>query len=139
MTWTGESVHAGLEATIHSILGELQDGVAAKDLDALAALLDDDIVLFGTSAANVDRHDAMAYLAGVLAQEGTVRWTWDNVLPLVDESHLLIFAVVGTVGFDDTDGRPHGQRHPFRLTAVAVHHDGRWRLRHFHGSVPQAD
>jgi uncharacterized protein (TIGR02246 family) len=127
------------EATIHSILNELQEGIAAKDLDALAALLDDDIVLFGTSAANVDRHEAMAYLAGVVAQEGTVRWTWDRVLPLAVETQLLVFAVVGTVGFDDADGRPHGQRHPFRLTVVAVHRDGRWRLRHFHGSVPHSD
>jgi ketosteroid isomerase-like protein len=130
---------AGVEATIHSILDELQEGVAAQDLDSLAALLDDDIVLFGTAAANVDRHEAITYLARVIAQQGTVRWAWDEVLPLVDGSHLLVFAVLGSVGFEDADGCPVGQRNPFRMTAVAVHRDGRWRLRHFHGSVPDAD
>jgi ketosteroid isomerase-like protein len=124
-------------ARIYSILGELQDGVAAKDLGALSALLDDDTVVFGTAAANADRQESISYLAQVIAQEGTVRWTWDTVLPLVDESHLLVFAVVGTVGFDDAEGRPVGQRDVFRLTAVAVNRDGHWRLSHFHGSVPQ--
>ena len=48
------------------------------------------------------------------------------------------FAVLGTVGFEDEQGRALGVRQPFRLTCVAVVRDGRWRLRHFHGSVPQS-
>jgi hypothetical protein len=75
----------------------------------------------------------------VIAQQGTIRWEWDAVVPLVDESGLLVFAVVGTVGLEDAEGRPDGQRDAFRLTGVAVQRDARWRLSHFHGSVPQAD
>jgi ketosteroid isomerase-like protein len=125
------------EEKIHSILRELQEGMAAKDLDALSSLIDDDIVLFGVAAASVDRRGAISYLAQMTANPGTVRWAWDRVLPIIDEPHLLVFAVVGTVGFDDSEGRSVGPRHAFRLTAVAVHRLGRWQLRHFHGSVPQ--
>ena len=127
------------EMKIRSLLDELQVGVAAKDLDALSALFDDDVVLFGTAAANVDRREAIAYLTRVVAQQGTIRWQWDRVFPLVDESRLLVFAVVGTVGLENADGRLDGQRDVFRLTAVASNHDGRWRLSHFHGSVPEGD
>ena len=120
-------------------MGQLQDAVSAKDLAALSSLFDDDIVLFGTAAATMDRADTLSYLARVVAQEGTIRWTWDTVVPLVDEPGLLVFAVVGTVGMVDSTGRPDGQRGGFRLTGVAVERDDVWRLSHFHGSVPEED
>lgn len=97
------------------------------------------VVQFGTAAANLDRAQTMAYLELVVVQEGTIRWEWEHVLPLLDKPDLLVFAVIGTVGFDDGQGRPVGGRDDFRLTCVAVAQDGRWRLRHFHGSVPQTD
>jgi uncharacterized protein (TIGR02246 family) len=141
---TVKSGHAGhddlmtdAETKIRSILDQLQAAVRAKDLDALSELFDDDIVLFGTAAANMNRHETTSYLTQLIAQEGTIRWEWDTVVPLLDESGLLAFAVLGTVGLDDQDGRPEGQRDLFRLTGVAVERDARWRLMHFHGSVPQ--
>jgi len=94
-------------------------------------------VLFGTAAANMDRRETIAYITEVIAQEGTVRW--DSVVPLVDQSGLLVFAGVGTVGFEDTQGRPDGPREAFRLTVVAVEREAGWRLSHFHASVPQVD
>jgi ketosteroid isomerase-like protein len=127
------------ELRIRSILDQLQDAVGAKDLDALSAIFNDDIVLFGTAAANMNRHETTSYLAQVIAQAGTIRWEWDTVVPLVDELGLLVFAVVGTVGLEDSAGRPDGQRDAFRLTGVAVQHGAHWRLSHFHGSVPQQD
>lgn len=126
------------EAKIRSLLDELQLGVAAKDLDTLVALFDDEVVLFGTAGTNIDRREAISYLARVVAQQGTIRWQWDTVLPLVDESRLLVFAVVGTVGLESAAGGADEQRDEFRMTAVAVNRDGRWRLTHFHGSVPDA-
>jgi ketosteroid isomerase-like protein len=105
------------ETRVRSILGQLQDAVSAQDLAALSSLFDDDIVLFGTAAANMDRRETTSYLARVVAQEGTIRWTWDTVVPLVDEPGLLVFAVVGTVGMVDSAGRPDGQREEFRLPA----------------------
>ena len=130
---------ANAETRVRSILGQLQDAVSAKDLVALSSLFDDDVVLFGTVAANMNRHETISYLARVVAQEGTVRWTWDTVVPLVDEPGLLVFAVVGTVGTVDSTGRPDGQRGGFRLTGVAVERDAVWRLSHFHGSVPEPE
>ena len=127
------------ETRIRSILGQLQDALTANDLDALSALMDDDIVLFGTAAANMDRRETIAYITEVIAQEGTVRWGWDSVVPLVDEPGLLVFAGVGTVGFEDSQGRPDGPRDQFRLTVVAVEREAGWRLSHFHASVPQED
>lgn len=56
---------------------------------------------------------------------------------MLDEPGVLAFAVVGTVGFEDAQGKPIGVRDAFRLTCVAVLREGQWRLRHFHGSVPQ--
>jgi uncharacterized protein (TIGR02246 family) len=127
------------ETRVRSILGQLQDAVSAQDLAALSSLFDDDIVLFGTAAANMDRHETISYLARVVAQEGTIQWTWDTVVPLVDEPELLVFAVVGTVAMVDSTGRLDGQRDGFRLTGVAVERDSGWRLSHFHGSVPEKE
>ena len=70
-------------------------------------------------------------------QEGTLRWGWDQVVPVLNEPGVLAFAVVGTVGFEDAQGQSVGERDAFRLTCVAVLRNGQWRLRHFHGSVPQ--
>jgi uncharacterized protein (TIGR02246 family) len=125
------------EQEARELLGRLQDAVAAKDLDLLKALFTDDVVLFGTAAANLDREQSERYLEAVVAQDGVIRWGWDRVLPLVHEPELLVFSVVGSVGFDDADGRAIGERDDFRLTCVAVQRDGRWLLQHFHGSVPQ--
>ena len=121
------------ERTAREVLAELQDCVAAKDLGGLGQLMDDDVALFGTASANLDRDHTMAYLRRVLAQQGVIRWEWDRIRSLVSEPDFLCFAAVGTVGLEGDD------RQPFRLTCVAVADEGRWRLRHFHGSVPEAE
>jgi ketosteroid isomerase-like protein len=125
------------EQVARGILAELQDGFAARDLAAVTALLDDDAVVFGTAAENLDGEQSRSYVAGMLGRDGTVRWSWDRVVPVLIETTALSFAVVGTVGFEDPQGGALGARQPFRLTCVAVRQDGKWRLRHFHGSVPQ--
>ena len=126
------------ERTARGILAELQDAVAAKDVDRLSELFDDEVVLFGTAAANLDRDETIDYLARVVAQEEIIRWAWDRVTVLVSTPELLSFAVVGSVWVEDDLGQPLGHRTPFRLTCVALEQRGRWRLRHFHGSVPEA-
>jgi len=130
------------ETTARQLLDEIQDATAAKDADRLAALFADDVVLFGTAAANIGRHESIAYLHRVLAQDGRIRWHWKQVEPLLTEPGIICFAVVGSVGFE-FDDRPtdevDGDRDAFRLTILAVQEQGRWRVRHFHGSVPQAD
>ncbi|MGC4113052.1 MAG: nuclear transport factor 2 family protein [Nocardioides sp.] len=126
------------EQVARGILAELQDGFAAHDREAVLRLLDDEVVVFGAAGKGLDAEHSRAYVSRMLAAEGTVRWGWDRVVPVVTEPELLVFAVHGSVGFDDSSGHAIGERSPFRLTVVAVLRDGRWRLRHFHGSVPQA-
>lgn len=128
---------ASPEAMARGLLDALQEAVADHDLERVTRLLDDEVVLFGTAAANLDHAQTIAYLTRVLDQEGVLRWGWDQVLPVLDAPGVLAFAVVGTVGFEDDHGQPVGERDAFRLTCVAVLRDGVWRLRHFHGSVPQ--
>jgi uncharacterized protein (TIGR02246 family) len=124
------------EAVARGVLAALQAAVAAKDRQALLELFDDEVVLFGSAAQSIGRAETEAYLDRVLAVDATLRWGWDRVVPLVEEPELVAFAVIGTVGFDDEAGRPVEERQPFRLTCVAVRRSRRWRLRHFHGSVP---
>lgn len=125
------------EQVARDILDALQEAFARRDVAAISRLLDDEVVLFGTAAENLDRTQTDAYVTRVLDQHDTVRWEWDDVLPVLERTDVLAFAVVGTVGFEDDQGERVGHRDAFRLTCVAVLREGRWRLRHFHGSTPQ--
>lgn len=125
------------EKIARDILDALQDAFTRHDLPAVTRLLDDEVVLFGTAAANLDQTQTVAYVARVMGQEGTLRWEWDQVVPVLDGPGVLAFAVVGSVGFEEADGQRVGERDDFRLTCVAVLRGGHWRLRHFHGSIPQ--
>ena len=125
------------EQIARGILHALQEAFLGHDLAGVSRLLDDEVVLFGTAAVNLDRAETDDYIARVMDQEGTLRWGWDRVVPVHGGPGVLAFAVVGTVGFDDAQGRQVGERDAFRLTCVAVQRDGVWRLRHFHGSIPQ--
>jgi hypothetical protein len=126
------------EQVARAILADLQDGFVAHDLAAVTTLLDDEVVVFGTAAESLDGEQSRDYVARMMARDGAVRWSWDRVVPVLFETTILSFAVLGTVGFEDAQGRALGVRQPFRLTCVAVVRDGKWRLRHFHGSVPQS-
>ena len=130
-------LNMGEDQLARQLLQELQAAVASKDLAAVLALFDEDAVVFGTAAANVGAEEVRAYLTRVVEQDGTLRWEWDHIVPLLSDPTALAFAVIGTVGFDDEAGAAVEDRDPFRLTCVAVQSEGRWRLRHFHGSVPQ--
>ena len=121
-----ESMTNNPEQTARGILEELQDAVAAKDLDGLARLVSDDVVFFGTAEANLDRDQTMAYLAREMAREGIIRWEWDRVAILSSAPDSVSFAALGTVGIENPAGRPDGDRAEFRLTCLAVRHDGRW-------------
>jgi uncharacterized protein (TIGR02246 family) len=118
------------------ILERLQNAFVSKDAAQVAELFDDQLVVIGTAAENLDRAQSDEYVAQVFSQPGTVRWGWDQVVPVLSEPDVVVFVVIGTVGFDDAQGQPAGERDAFRLTCVAVARDGTWRLRHFHGSIP---
>lgn len=95
-------------------------------------MFDDEAVLIGTSAHSTGRQEVDAYLAAVLAERGTFRWEWRNVVVFHEAPGLL-----GFNGFGDIviTGAQRSDRAPFRLTVVAVEHPGGWAIRHFHGSV----
>ena len=138
MGWPQTGPMTDADQVARGILSQLQLGFAAHDLAVVMGLLDDEVVVFGAGGQGLDAEQSKDYVSRMLAQGGVVRWGWDRVLPVLAEPTVLVFAVVGTVGFDDAQGRALGERSPFRLTCVAVLRDGRWRLRHFHGSVPQS-
>jgi len=125
-----------VENVARGILDRLQNAFGRKDPAEIAALFDDQLVVIGTAAENLDRTQSDEYVARVFSQPGTVRWGWDQVVPVLSEPDVVVFVVVGTVGFEDAQGQPVGDRDAFRLTCVAVARDGNWRLRHFHGSIP---
>lgn len=116
------------------LLADLQDAMSARDLDAVLEVFDTEFVVFGTAASNLDREQSFAYLKGVLAQSSAIKWSWDDVKPIARDENVFCFAAIGTVGFD---GDAEEERQAFRLTCAAVRRGSGWRLRHFHGSVPQ--
>ena len=121
---------------VRSLLSDLQRAVRAKDHAAVLDLFTEDAALLGTAAANLDREAVSSYVARVFDQTGYVHWEWDTVTVLDARPGAVTFVALGTVslaGDPDDDSRD-----PIRLTCLAVEDGERWRLRLFHGSVPQA-
>jgi ketosteroid isomerase-like protein len=122
------------EDDARALLQELQAAVTDRDLDRLVAVFTDDPVVFGTNSTNLGVDELQTYAAGVLAAEHTPVWSWDTVIVLEEAADRILFSVVGRIGVGAS------ATEPFRLSALAVRRDGRepdWRLRHFHGSVPE--
>jgi ketosteroid isomerase-like protein len=119
-----------------AVLDDLQDAAMAKDHAAMLALMTDDVVLFGTAAANLDRAAAADYLRAVVEQDGVIRWDWETVQVVEARTGAIVFVALGTVGLDGADVQQDAERQPIRLSALVVDDGDRWRLRHFHGSIP---
>lgn len=119
------------EDDIRAVLHELQEAVTERDLDRLVGIFTEDGVVFGTNSSNFGLDELRTYAAGVLAAERTPIWSWDRVAVLEESEDRLLFASTGRTGV----GERTTER--FRLSGLAVRVDGRWRLRHYHGSVPE--
>jgi ketosteroid isomerase-like protein len=119
-------------ATARSFLDRFEAGIAARD-SLLNAMCTDDVVLFGSSLANFGREKTDEYLR-LVVEGNTVRWHLDQwaVLHETEAQHLV--AAEGQVESDDGTGP---ERSPFRLTLWLVREDEDWKIRHFHGSVPE--
>ena len=120
------------EAVARSILAAIQAAADAHDPAALLDLLTDDAVLVGTAAANLERPAVEAYVEGVFSLDETIRWSYDEIRVVDARQGAVTFVAIGSVGLSDE--APEA----FRLTCLAVQAAGHWRLRLFHGSVPQA-
>jgi len=119
-------------AVAHSILGAIQAAAEAHDAEALLGLFTEDAVLVGTVAANLDRPAVEAYLHAVVGQDDTIRWNYETVQVVDSSNDTLTFVGVGLVGWDEDD-----ETDRFRLTCLVVRESAGWRIRLFHGSVPQ--
>jgi hypothetical protein len=75
------------------------------------------------------------YLHAVVSQPEALRWDWREVFPVLEADGVLAFAAFGDIVVTGPDGE---RRSPIRASVVAVEADGRWLLRHFHGSLPSA-
>jgi ketosteroid isomerase-like protein len=78
------------------------------------------------------REELEAFLLGYVDGATTYSWDWDRHGG----------SVAGDVGWlvaegTETAASEHGsERHPYRMIMVCEHRDGRWLLRHVHGSSP---
>jgi ketosteroid isomerase-like protein len=124
--------------TPRAFLAELQHAVAAKDRAATLDLLTGDVVLFGTAAANLDRATTDAYLQQIFELDGVVRWDWETIHVVDERAGAITFVALGSVDVVEPGQLPAEQPQPIRLTALIVDDGDRWRLRHFHGSTPEA-
>src|SRR3954470_4934980 len=77
-------------------------------------------VVFGTAAESLDGQRSRDYIARMIAQDGTVRWSWERVVPVMFETRILSFPGLGTVGLGATQGRQIRVGQPCRLTCFAV-------------------
>ena len=121
------------------LLQELEDVLAAKDLDAIADLFGEDVVLIGDDSEHFDRRSTVEYLGLMADMAPTVRWSWDQVVVVLDAPETLSFAAAGAIWFEDASGHRLDEPEPFRVTCLASDDGDRWRWRHFHGSRPAAE
>ena len=125
----------GWIADAQRILNDLQEKVTARDLPALLEFFEDPAVLIGTAGDGRTPQAREAYLEAVTTQPGAVRWDWRETVLFFESEDALGFAAFGDVVLvDDTQEL----RAPIRGTFFAVRANGGWRLRQFHGSIPQS-
>ena len=117
------------------ILGELQAKLTARDLAGLLEFFEDPAVLIGTAGDGRTGEARREYLTAVTMQPAALRWDWDETLLFYESKDALGFAAFGNVVLTDATAE---FRAPIRATLLAVRVDGGWRLRQFHGSIPQA-
>jgi hypothetical protein len=116
-------------AEARSILANLQAAVDLRDPEELISLFDESAVLIGASGDGRDRDALRRYLTLVATQPEALRWEWEEVVPFYQSVDTLAFAAFGEVQSGEL-------REPIRLTVHAVRTADRWKLRHFHGSIP---
>jgi ketosteroid isomerase-like protein len=127
-------VDGGWSADAQRILNDMQEKVTARDLPALVQLFEDPAVLIGTAGDGRTPEAREAYLEAVTTQAAALRWDWRETVLFYESEDALGFAAFGDVLL--VDGIQE-VRAPIRGTFFAVRAAGCWRLRQFHGSIPQ--
>jgi uncharacterized protein (TIGR02246 family) len=125
----------GWRVDAEEVLSELQAKVSARDLAGLIDFFEDPAVLIGTAGEGRTGDGRREYLAAVTTQSAALRWDWQEIALFYESDDALGFAAFGEVVLKDESAAE--LRAPIRATLLAVRADDRWRLRQFHGSIPQ--
>jgi hypothetical protein len=100
----------------------------------LVEFFDDPAVLVGVAGDGRTRDGRRDYLTAITTQTAAVRWDWKETVMFYECDGALGFAAFGEIVLADGDWE---LRAPIRGTFFAVRAGDGWRLRQFHGSVPQ--
>jgi uncharacterized protein (TIGR02246 family) len=123
------------EARARAVFATFQAAVDTWVPESVAACFTDDVVYVGTAGYLHGRKELLGYVREVFTRNEAMRWELEQVDVFLDTPPLLGFAASGTIV-----GTAAGAARelPFRLSLVAEEQpDGlRWKIRHFHGSVP---
>jgi uncharacterized protein (TIGR02246 family) len=124
--------------TARTILATLQAAVDSRDLDRMTALFTPDGVLVGTRRYNLGPTRLREYLREeVVAREESLFWDLPQLDVFLRSDDAIGFCGDGEIAVISTGGSE--ERFPFRLTIVASGAGTRWRIHHFHGSLPSAN
>ena len=123
------------QSNAEQVLNDLQEIVTARDLPALLDFFEDPAVLIGTAAEGRTPEARREYLTAVTTQTASLRWEWRETVLFYETDAALGFSAFGEVVVTDESEE---RRAPIRASFLAVRGIAGWRLRHFHGSIPQS-
>lgn len=122
------------EVVADEVLAVLQDRVTARDLPSLLALFEDPAVLIGAAGDGRTSEARVQYLANITTLDAAVQWLWTEKVLFYESDGALGFAAFGEIVLTAAGIE---SRLPFRLTLFVTQAADGWRIRQFHGSVPQ--
>ena len=115
------------------LLTAFADAMAVKDAGAVGALFTTNPILVGSEdVVLVGREELDAFIARYATGDTTYRWEWDRT----EHRDLADTAVALAVGTEVSTRADGEQRHPYRMTVVAIRTRGDWRIAQLHGSTP---
>lgn len=129
------SAQRGNEAELIAVLDDFCSGFARRDADAvlsvcalepnLTVVTSEELVLRGPD-------DLRAFLDRYVEGDTTYSWEWDRRRVSIAGSLAWLLAE----GTETAASEGVTARHPYRMTMVLEHRDGRWLARQVHGSSP---
>ena len=91
-------------------------------------------MLIGASGDGRTPETRVHYLTNIATQSAAAQWAWAEKHLFYESDGALGFAAFGEIILTEAEIQT---RTPFRLTLFAIRSPDGWRIRQFHGSVPQ--